>query len=539
MLLADLYAGSGKRDDLNLLWTAATLHGTKLGRKLSYAKVFTVDLMSIIDSICSQSEVTLIKSAILLKGSVVVHEKKVTYFLTECERFHDQLKFPLQLQRDKQKKQKSKTKKDPNVLFGLEKLDDDVPDIKFDNAFFNQNKARIDQITLRDDSEFLNIGDMNLDEAELSTIFANGMDFNDPELLKEMEEICKASIEDQTLLSNNMTVSSINEHGRRADQSVLSTMTNGINNSEMQAPEIPLPEISIMNKPVNPDMTMDMTGGKSILTTPGSVMTPGAVETPSMINAQISTPKEQEEITAIKKKKKTKLFIDNELCGDNPGRNDPSPLIAEPDFAPEFEVPDAWNSKPRAFFDFPFLSNKLLSSSFEGIFKSTMVADNQSKRKKGQVEEQREPDNPQTPAQSLLDRTQCPSSKRARIDPRFTGDDDSINKFADLSIQTPQVVDPSLQNESPFALPEKISPPNFAELHYSSQAFITPAEASALLRDPDVQRKSVLSIIRNLPSRTKTNACRVFYQTLVEAAKEEICIDQRKPFEDITVHVNT
>jgi hypothetical protein len=46
---------------------------------------------------------------------------------------------------------------------------------------------------------------MNLDEAELSTIFANGMDFNDPELLKEMEEICKASIEDQTLLSNNMT----------------------------------------------------------------------------------------------------------------------------------------------------------------------------------------------------------------------------------------------------------------------------------------------------------------------------------------------
>jgi hypothetical protein len=41
MLLADLYAGSGKRDDLNLLWTAATLHGTKLGRKLSYAKVFT------------------------------------------------------------------------------------------------------------------------------------------------------------------------------------------------------------------------------------------------------------------------------------------------------------------------------------------------------------------------------------------------------------------------------------------------------------------------------------------------------------------
>lgn len=49
------------------------------------------------------------------------------------------------------------------------------------------------------------MGDMNLDEAELSTIFANGMDFNDPELLKEMEEICKASIEDQTLLSNNMT----------------------------------------------------------------------------------------------------------------------------------------------------------------------------------------------------------------------------------------------------------------------------------------------------------------------------------------------
>ena len=46
---------------------------------------------------------------------------------------------------------------------------------------------------------------MNLDEAELSTIFANGMDFNDPELLKEMEEICKASVEDQTLLSNNIT----------------------------------------------------------------------------------------------------------------------------------------------------------------------------------------------------------------------------------------------------------------------------------------------------------------------------------------------
>jgi hypothetical protein len=101
-------------------------------------------------------------------------------------------------------------------------------------------------------------------------------------------------------------------------------MTNGINNSEMQAPEIPLPEISIMNKPVNPDMTMDMTGGKSILTTPGSVMTPGAVETPSMINAQISTPKEQEEITAIKKKKKTKLFIDNELCG---GKNSKSKAV--------------------------------------------------------------------------------------------------------------------------------------------------------------------------------------------------------------------
>jgi hypothetical protein len=101
-------------------------------------------------------------------------------------------------------------------------------------------------------------------------------------------------------------------------------MTNGINNSEMQAPEIPLPEISILNKPVNPDMTMDMTGGKSILTTPGSVMTPGAVETPSMINAQISTPKEQEEITAIKKKKKTKLFIDNELCG---GKNSKSKAV--------------------------------------------------------------------------------------------------------------------------------------------------------------------------------------------------------------------
>lgn len=67
----------------------------------------------------------------------------MTYFLTECERFHDQLKFPLQLQKDKQKKQKSKTKKDPSVLFGLEKLDDDVPDIKFDNAFFNQNKVHI------------------------------------------------------------------------------------------------------------------------------------------------------------------------------------------------------------------------------------------------------------------------------------------------------------------------------------------------------------------------------------------------------------
>ena len=69
----------------------------------------------------------------------------------------------------------------------------------------NLLQARIDQITLRDDSEFLNIGDMNLDEAELSTVFANGMDFNDPELLKEMEEICKASVEDQTMLSNNMT----------------------------------------------------------------------------------------------------------------------------------------------------------------------------------------------------------------------------------------------------------------------------------------------------------------------------------------------
>ena len=83
----------------------------------------------------------------------------------------------------------------------------------------------------------------------------------------------------------------------------------------MQAPEIPLPEMSIMNKPVNPEMTMDMTGAKSILTTPGSVMTPGAGETPSMINAQMSTPKEQEEITAIKKKKKSKLLIDNELYG--------------------------------------------------------------------------------------------------------------------------------------------------------------------------------------------------------------------------------
>ncbi len=49
------------------------------------------------------------------------------------------------------------------------------------------------------------MGDINLDEAELSKVFANGMDFNDPELLKEMEEICKASIEDQTLLANNMT----------------------------------------------------------------------------------------------------------------------------------------------------------------------------------------------------------------------------------------------------------------------------------------------------------------------------------------------
>lgn len=110
-------------------------------------------------------------------------------------------------------------------------------------------------------------------------------------------------------------VSSINEHGRRADQSVLSTVTTGINNSEIQAPEIPLPEMSIMNKPVNPDMTMDMTGGKSILTTPGSAMIPGAAETPSMINAQMSTPKEPENMEVVKKKKKSKLFIDNELIG--------------------------------------------------------------------------------------------------------------------------------------------------------------------------------------------------------------------------------
>ena len=63
----------------------------------------------------------------------------------------------------------------------------------------------MDQITLRDDSAFLNIGNLNLDEAELSTAFAKGMDFNDPELMKEMEELCNASIADQTLLSNNMT----------------------------------------------------------------------------------------------------------------------------------------------------------------------------------------------------------------------------------------------------------------------------------------------------------------------------------------------
>lgn len=124
------------------------------------------------------------------------------------------------------------------------------------------------------------------------------------------------------------------------------------------------------------------------------------------------------------------------------------------------------------------------------------MCDNQSKRRKRQVEEQREPENPQTPADSLLDRTHCPSSKRVRRDPRFdysssfvikkiirfTGDDESLNKFGDLSIQTPQVADPSLLNESPFVLPEKISPPNFAELHPTSATLITPAQASALLR---------------------------------------------------------
>ena len=63
----------------------------------------------------------------------------------------------------------------------------------------------MDQITLRDDSEFLNVGNVDLEEAELSSAFKNGMDFNDPELMKEMEELCKSAIEDQTLLSNNMT----------------------------------------------------------------------------------------------------------------------------------------------------------------------------------------------------------------------------------------------------------------------------------------------------------------------------------------------
>jgi len=71
----------------------------------------------------------------------IIFNLRVTYFLSDCVRFHDQLKFPLQVQKDKQKTQKSKTKKDPNLLFGL-KLDDEVPEIKFDNAFFNQNKVQ-------------------------------------------------------------------------------------------------------------------------------------------------------------------------------------------------------------------------------------------------------------------------------------------------------------------------------------------------------------------------------------------------------------
>ena len=79
---------------------------------------------------------------------------------------------------------------------------------------------------------------------------------------------------------------------------------------------MPVPEMSIMNKNVNPEMTMNTTDGKSILNTPGSLLTPGPMETPSLMNAQMSTPKETEETVKIKKKK-SKLILDNEIIAGN------------------------------------------------------------------------------------------------------------------------------------------------------------------------------------------------------------------------------
>ena len=85
---------------------------------------------------CPREKVTYQKNRLFLR------KFRVTYFLTDCERFHDQLKFPLRLQNEAEKKsKKQKTKKDPQTLFGLERMDEDLPEIKFDNAFFNQNKV--------------------------------------------------------------------------------------------------------------------------------------------------------------------------------------------------------------------------------------------------------------------------------------------------------------------------------------------------------------------------------------------------------------
>jgi len=156
-----------KSGPLARVWLAA--HWDK---KLKKKDIFETKLIESVDNIINpKMKLALRTSGHLLLGVVKIYNRKTGFLYTDCNEAIIKLRSAFRPEQKEMTVKENKTKKDDKKLFlsniDLGDMDDKLPDIN--DLDLDKNRARLEEITLREENDFLNADELGLGDTDVST----------------------------------------------------------------------------------------------------------------------------------------------------------------------------------------------------------------------------------------------------------------------------------------------------------------------------------------------------------------------------------